>query len=428
MKKIILFIVLFSFIFINASADNAYVTDIKVDGVSLESFSEDKFEYEMTVDSSKESIKLAFVYDSNAYIGNGSYGDIELKYGLNPFTFKLINKTNEEDFKEYSIKVTRPDNRSSDNSLKSLTIGNNKVVLTDSNDYEVFVDGKLTSVELYAELNNDKASFENGYGERVGTNAIQLNNETTAVEVKIKAENQNVRTYKINIKKTNYKNTDATLKSLTIEEIPFDFKSNVLEYDLKVKYNVSKIKIKAIQNDDKASVEYKENESLKVGINNIEIKVIAEDSSSKIYKLNISREEEIPIVSDIKIKDIDFKFDSKTYSYNIETTLENLEFDITLSSETATSKILNNENLKNGSIIKIEATDGDDKVTYKFKIINKNTQDDTDDIEDTEDISTTGTNESNFFKENEMIISLIIFGIGIMAVSIALMLKPKAKK
>ena len=419
MKKILLFLFFFFVTFINVKAAD-YITSIKIDDSNLEGFTSDKYDYVLNVDSSKTSIKIGYVYDTNAYQGSGSIGTVNLDYGENILQYTIVNNSDSNDSKTYTIKVNRPDTRSSDNSLTSLTVGNQKVVLTDSNEYNISVDGNVKSIEIKATPASGAVLID-GYGERLGNNAVPLNNERTTVEVRVKAENESIRNYKINITKTNLKSNDATLKSLKIDGLDFEFKSDQLEYNLSVKYNVTKLKIEAIKNNEKANLEYTEQVTLTTGINNIDIKVTAEDGSAKIYKLNITREEEVPIVKDIKITGIDFTFKPKTYNYRIETSLSKLNFDVTLSNEDGHVEITGNEQLKNGSIIKIEAKDNDETVTYSFRIVNKKEKE-----EDKLIIETDG-NKGNFFKDNEMIIGLSIFGIGILFTLISILVKRKSK-
>ena len=422
MKKIFLFLMFFFVTFINVYAEGSYVTAIKVDGNNLKDFASDnEGPYTINVESNKDKITLGYLYDKNMYDNEGSQGDITLNYGTNELYFKVTNKNDANDSKTYKINVVRPDNRSTDNSLSSLIVGNSKVVLTDANTYNVSVDSKTTSVEIKATPANG-ATLVDGYGERIGNNAVSITGQSASVEIRVKAENESVRTYTININKTDYKSNDATLKSLTLEGIDFDFKSNTYEYNLSVKYNVSQTKIQATVNNEKATTKYQENVNLKVGANDIEIKVTAEDGTEKTYKLNITREEEIPIVSNIEIEGEEFKFNPKTYSYKIETSLSELKFNITLRNETATSEISGNENLKNGSTIKIIAKDGEEDVTYSFKIVNKE-EEKKEVIETVSNIN----NNDNFLKKNEMLIGLLIFGIGIFSTLAAIIVKRKVK-
>ena len=422
MKKIFLFLLLFFITFINVSADE--VVSVKIDGEVFDQFDINTLNYQINVDGSKDKTQIDVVYDSEVYEVSPDFKVLSLKYGDNPFCFTITKKDDAEFNKKYTITLKRTDNRKGDNSLTSLTVGTNKIVLGDSNEYSVSVDGKTNSIEIQATL-PEGASFVEGYGERTGNNAVKLTNPTTSVEIKVKAENESIRTYKININKTNLQSNDATLKSLKVEGVDFEFKSSQLEYNLSVKSSISSVKIEAVKNHEKANIDYKNNVTLNTGSNNIEIKVIAEDGTTKVYKLNITREEEVPIVKDIKITGIDFEFDPKTYSYKIETTLSKLDFNVTLSSETATSEITNNEDLKNNSIVKIIAKDGDETVTYSFRIINI---DKSVDIKtNTDTVVTTGTTNNNSLKQYEMIIGLGVFGLGIMSALIAVLLKRKSK-
>ena len=419
MKKIFIFLMFFFLTFQNVLAEGNYVTSITIDGVPVEGFESSKTDYELKVDSSKEKVQIVYTYDKTTYQVNGSYGEVNLNYGKNELSFHLKDtKDLEAEERTYHLTILREDTRSNDNSLSSLTVAGNKVVLGNGNDYNVSVDSKLTSVEVRATLSNNKASFVDGYGERIGNNAVTLSGENTSLEVRVKAENEEIRTYKITITKANYKSNDATLKSLTIDSIPFDFKPTTYEYTLTAPSNLSKIKINAVPNSDKASLEYKEEVALVTGENSIYIKVTAEDSTVRTYKLTINKEEELPLVSDIKIKDIDFTFDSKKYSYTIETELETLDMNITLSKATATYEITGNENLKNGSIITLQVKDDDKTTTYKFKIVNK---------KEAEEETVVSGKEPTFFEKYEMLIGLAIFGIGLLSLLVAILLKPKSQ-
>ena len=426
MKKIIFFIIMFYISITTVFADENYVTMIKIDDVDYSEFDINKTDYEIKVNSDKTMIKIVYIYNRDIYDNNGSNGELQLKYGENLFSFTLTNKENNELTKTYHFKVIREDNRSSDNSLSNLMVNSNKVILDEKLEYTVSVDGKLTSVEIKA-TPAYKATLVDGYGERIGNNALKLTGEITPVEIKVKAENETIRTYKINVKKSNYQSNDATLKSLKIDNIDFEFKSNILEYDLSVKNEVKNIKIEAISNDKGASVVYKKEYDLKEGINNIEISVIAEDQTEKIYKLNITREEEIPLVTDIKIKDVDFKFDVNKYSYKIKTELDKLEFDVTLSNEETTYEIENNENLNNNSIIKIIVKNNEKEATYSFKINKEEIKEKEVEKDKNIVLDTNISKSSNMFKDNEMIISLVIFGIGVLGLLFAIIVKSKSK-
>ncbi len=422
MKRLFIFLMFFFATFVNVVAEGNYVTGITVDGVAIEGIDNTKEEQTLEIKDviKKEKVAIVYEYDKNIYQIQGSYGqEVSLDYGKNEKTLTITNKTDANDKRIYHLIITREDTRSGDNSLSSLTVGGKQVVLGNGNDYTVDVDSKLTGITIQAELSDKtNASFVDGYGPRT------IDKDSPGCEIKVKAENEQIRTYNIKITKSNAKSNDANLKELKIDSIDLDFKPTTYEYALTAKSNISKIKITATPNSDKASIEYKQEVTLVSGENIVEIKVTAEDSSTKTYKLTITKEEEKPIVTDIKIKDVEFTFDPKKYSYTIETELKTLDFDITLSDENAKYEIEGNEELKNKSVVTLKVTLDDKTTTYKFKILNK-----TETNKEEKDTSkkTTGNNE-NIFEKNEMLFSLIIFGIGIFGTLGAILLKPKKVK
>lgn len=417
MKKVLVFIFFFFITFINVYAKEEYLKDILIDGVSISDFSTDKTEYELTVDSLKDTIKITYLYDTNKYIGSGSYGDISLKYGVNKLSYTLKNKEDSSNTLTYNISITRTDNRSNINTLSSLSVAGISVKLTDELTYNVSVDNTLTTCSITAVLTSDKSNFVSGYGERTGNNKVNLTGETTKVEIKVKAENESIKTYVINIIKKEYKSNDATLKSLKLDNIDIDFKSSVYEYNIVVPNEITKTKVDAVVNNSKATVNKLNEIDLVEGINNIVVSVKAEDGSLKEYKINITREEEKVIVDDITIDSIEFDFDSSIYEYNIETELDILNFNISLNSKTATYEILNNKDLENKSIVSIVITDDDKTLTYKFNII----KDEVEEINN-EDIT---SQEKSFLEKYEMYIGLGVFGLGLLSLLIAILTKPK---
>ena len=424
MKKLFIFLMFFFATFVNVVAEGNYVTSITVDGVAVEGIDNTREEqtFEIKDVIKKDKVNIVYTFDTNVkndYIIEGSYGEVTLDYGTQTKSLTLTNKKDEKDKRKYNLVITREDTRSGDNSLSSLTVGGKQVVLGNENDYTVDVDSKLTGITIKAELSDkNNASFVDGYGPRT------IDKDSPGCEIKVKAENEQIRTYNIKITKTNAKSNDANLKELKIDNLEIDFKPTTYEYALTAKSNISKIKITATPNSDKASIEYKQEVTLVSGENIVEIKVTAEDSSTKTYKLTITKEEEKPIVTDIKIKDVEFTFDPKKYSYTIETELKTLDFDITLSDENAKYEIEGNEELKNKSVVTLKVTLDDKTTTYKFKILNK-----TETNKEEKDTSkkTTGNNE-NIFEKNEMLFSLVIFGIGIFGTLGAILLKPKKVK
>lgn len=92
---------------------------------------------------------------------------------------------------------------------------------------------------------------------------------------------------------TKKKSTNNYLSSLTIEGYTLDkeFKKEETEYSIMVENDVNKIKINAQLDDSSAKVTGIGEVEVKEGINKLEIKVTAENGSTRIYTLNVTVKE-----------------------------------------------------------------------------------------------------------------------------------------
>ena len=88
---------------------------------------------------------------------------------------------------------------------------------------------------------------------------------------------------------------DALLKKWEIKELELKFSSDKTDYKISVPYETTKLNISYETSHDKATVEL-DNKPLQVGNNEITIKVIAEDKTEKIYKITVTRNEELPVI------------------------------------------------------------------------------------------------------------------------------------
>lgn len=174
------------------------------------------------------------------------------------------------------------------------------------------------------------------------------------------------------------KSNNANLKSLEIKAndgsdvvLSPSFSSNVYEYEASVLGTVKTVNINATMEDNKANlvISNNANEELIAGENNkITITVTAEDGTKKSYVVNIRREaltadatlsmlsiEEVP---DFKLKENVFK-----YTISVASNVNSLNISYSTNDREANVEITGNENLKDGSVIKllITASDGTKK-------------------------------------------------------------------
>lgn len=95
----------------------------------------------------------------------------------------------------------------------------------------------------------------------------------------------------VEIKGAQIKDTDSTLKELNVSPGTLDknFKKNNKNYKLSVPYDTEKLVIDAVANSKKAEVTIEGNKKFKVGSNKVKIKVKAEDDSTDVYTLTVTR-------------------------------------------------------------------------------------------------------------------------------------------
>ena len=171
------------------------------------------------------------------------------------------------------------------------------------------------------------------------------------------------------------KSDNANLKSLVVENFDIipNFSSDVTEYTLDVTGEVNELTIKAEPEDSKATVTIKGEKELKDGENTIIISVDAEDGTTKLYEIKVTKKEGTTFgLTSLKIKDanIEFKPDVYNYSINVKSDVDILEIQAVASEEGAIVEITGNEELKEGEniiTIIVSSKDEEEKATYQIK-------------------------------------------------------------
>lgn len=250
--------------------------------------------------------------------------------------------------------------------------------------YSVTVPKNVSSVSIYATAQDSKATIS-------GTGSKSLNIGTNTFKVTVKAEDGTTKTYTLNITRSEEeepeKSKDATLKSLSIEEgtISPKFDKKTKEYTLTVENAITEINISAETNDENAKYLISKNATkLKVGENNVEIVVIAEDETENKYIITVTREKASLVLQKIKVTYIDEKeilniltltpeFQEDVFEYDLGTiphTVDKIDIEAISNFEDATISITGNENLKTGkNTITIVATLKAEKETEKDEVI-----------------------------------------------------------
>ena len=180
----------------------------------------------------------------------------------------------------------RFDLSSSNSSVASLS---NNSLFIDNNSASITITAKSVGTATITIIPTDVTAYDN--------NTI-TGNKTITITVKDKPTSNpstggNNSGTTTNTTPTKKKSTNNYLSSLTIEGYTLDkeFKKDETEYSIMVENDVNKIKINAQLDDSSAKVTGIGEVEVKEGINKLEIKVTAENGSTRIYTLNVTVKE-----------------------------------------------------------------------------------------------------------------------------------------
>ena len=288
--------------------------------------------------SSGGSISISNIVTSSVWQGNGSDGDIQL--------YTDNNKTGNFSIATFTV---------TGNSVGSGTITASGVMFTGADFNDVGVSGKNIVINVKEKETPKPNPEPTPKPSNNGNNNNNSNNNNNQIK----------------------KSNDATLKSLSISDVNFEFSSDKYDYEVDVNNDVDKIEIEAIVNNDKAKVTIPEDLSLKIGKNRFTIIVEAEDGTKKEYNISINRLDRKlsnnTYLSKLTIEGYDIIFRKDKYIYNIGD-IKNNKLNVKAEAEDKTSKIDiygNNSIGKNGVIV-VKVT-AEDKTTSEYIIyVNNN--------------------------------------------------------
>lgn len=128
------------------------LSSLTVSGTTF-NFNENTTGYELEVDSDKVTIN-ATRKDTNSVV-SGDTGSKNLKYGLNTFYVKVTSESGS--VKTYTLKITRLDNRSKENYILNFKFSNYDLDFSkNKTNYDLIVNNKITRIaSCYGEMNDD---------------------------------------------------------------------------------------------------------------------------------------------------------------------------------------------------------------------------------------------------------------------------------
>lgn len=193
------------------------------------------------------------------------------------------------DYKETSINDSSANIRitSTVNTLSSLTVSNGTLTPTfNSNTLSYSVSTDEDKIDITATKTNDKSSITGD----VGTKNLKYG--TNTFSIKVTSESGVVKTYNLTVTRNDNRDTDNSLKTLTLNEKEIKILDNVVDYTYDVDNSVNQVVIESTLNSEKSSFVTgygPRTVKLNEGKNKIEIKVSAENETVKTYTLTINR-------------------------------------------------------------------------------------------------------------------------------------------
>ena len=235
------------------STDNT-LSELKFNGEKVVNFSPNTDSYSFQVDSAITTANFEAVLNDNTATFKAGFEpktNTPLNYGENNFEIVVVAASGAE--KKYVIKVTRQDNRGTNNNLKNLLInGNPKLLNFDVNTLAYAVTThKLETIEVTAVAEDPKATIRVEKPEKliIGTNEVK---------VVVVSENNIEKVYTIIITNSD-KDVDTTLSSLELFNCDdtIKFEKDVYDYEVmyKSKYKDTLVIKPVLSNMDEAEID-----------------------------------------------------------------------------------------------------------------------------------------------------------------------------
>ncbi len=346
---------------------NNYLRDIITDrGKIRPEFRRDVYEYELEVENEIKDITIiGQAEDENAVVeGNGKYtlevGETTIKIGV----------TNQEEKREYTLKVTR---KGSDNTyLKYLTVAEGVIepeFERDKEEYTVYVPDDKKKITLDYEPEDETSKVE------------EIGNEETEekendIIIRVTSTSKKTREYHLHVIREDAAIFSNRLLDITVDKGTLSprFDPDKSEYIVTVSGEEESIKISVVRESVQSTVEGAGTHKLELGRNEIQVKVTSKDKKTRIYTIIVYRE----LSSDARLKELEFNegslspaFNKNVYKYTLYAEGEN-EFATIKKIETqeklATYEIKGETRIETGNEIEIEVT-SPDKKTKKTYII-----------------------------------------------------------
>ena len=341
--------------------DNILVTDHEYEP----EFTPDTLTYYITTDEYELDFEFIKKHPNQTVevIGNDN-----MIVGENEILIKVTSEDGENET-TYRFVVTR--NIRNNNFLSDLWVEDeeitpefNKLV----SNYKLQVPYETTGVIIGATAEDRNATIE-------GTGMKPLTVGPNTFTVRVKAENGEYREYRLTV--TRAASPNNYLSSLTIEGETYTpvFDKERLNYTLSVPYETEEINIIAETEDQDATVIGDGVVSLKQGVNNVEVYVVAPNGNVRTYTIKVTRKDPITAkLLNIEVENYTldplFTPDNQLYQVTVDYETTRLNFIITKMDPYSTYEIVGNRNFKIGiNEVVINVTSSNRIDTFQYKVM-----------------------------------------------------------
>ncbi len=299
-------------------------------------------------------------------------GKKNLKVGTN--TFQVVTTSEDGSIQIYVVSIIRA--KDSDATLKTLDVLEKTLdpeFKSDVFEYFIDVNPGVTSLNINAIPTSSAATY------KITGNSGFVVGKDNVVSIVVTAENGNTNTYTIHVNRL--PNSNTYLSSLNTDKYDFTglFDKTVEEYHITVENEVDQLNVTALPEDPLSTVSGATTYRLAPGENKIQITVMAEDNSIRVYQIHVNRK----LNSNVNLLSLNTssssaiapEFNKDTLEYTIDVPNEESKITVIGVPEVKTSTVTGNGeyNLETGEttiVLTVTAEDGTKK-EYKLKVNRK---------------------------------------------------------
>lgn len=270
-----------------------------IEGVS--NFNKDVYKYDIDIPTTQGTFVINAQPAKKSSTVTYSTGNniITLNYGETRSVVITVKAEN-GNVSTYTLNVTRKDNRSTNNYLKTLTVDKGSISFDKENySYRIVLDNDVDSITIGATAEDSKSRIEG-----IGTKPLAVG--SNLFRITVIAENESKKIYTISVIRKD-KNNDASklsrntnVKSLTLNGEKVNLIPNIFTYALSVENDVAFADFFCDLEDTKAMALLEGDRNLKVGVNKFKITVTAENGNNVVYEIVVERKELRTVISNTK--------------------------------------------------------------------------------------------------------------------------------